>query len=336
MTGEEAFAARCAMAAKLACSPPRQEAKFDRRWEHDLFERGNKARMKEETLEEGEIPYFDTRSITLAESQASSFLASIPQWQPPSTRFDLSPPASDGYSYQSRSQVTVVNPPRVKDRSHFPDVIPGLDGLDKLDPCIGIRPRGKRSTEVHFVLSAHFRSNDNQREFPAAMTAIIHQFMVANKFVASRKFLGNSVKKRLWQSLLVRLDLHETSELSRKQRDDTRSVAVDLNQYIHTQATRWKAAGIYLQPMNGAIPAFHECTRTWLQRDWDGVMPHILRPTTAQSRVLTAADLSEADIAKIADRVKAQIVPTPEERRSQTSGEWPLTFNIWFGVLAKK
>ncbi|KAL2037487.1 hypothetical protein N7G274_009768 [Stereocaulon virgatum] len=319
MTGEEAFAARCAMAAKPAWLRPRQEAKFDGRWEHDLFERGNIAPVKEEILEEREGPYFDTRSTTPVESRVSSFLASIPQWQPSSTIFGLSPPASDGYSYQSSSQATIVNPPTVKDRSQFPDVIPGLDGLDKLDPFIGIRPRGKRNAEVQFVLSAKFRSNDKQPVFPAAMTIIIHQFMVANKFVASRKFLGNSIKKRLWQSLLVRLDLHETSELSLKQRNCTRSVAVDLNQYINTQANRWKAAGIYLQPINGAIPAFHECTRTWLQRDWDGVIPHSLRPTTAQSLVPTA-DLSEADIARIADLVKAQIVSAPEGRPNQTPG----------------
>ena len=154
MTGEEAFAARRAMVAMPAWSPTPHtaEIKTKGRWQHDLFEQENIA-PKEEAFEEGGISYYDTRSITPAESRASSFLASMPQWQPPSTRFDPSLPASDGYQTQSRSQVPASNPPKITDRCLFPDVIPGIDGLDMLNRAIGIRPH-KRSTEVQFVLSA--------------------------------------------------------------------------------------------------------------------------------------------------------------------------------------
>ncbi|KAK3174190.1 hypothetical protein OEA41_001434 [Lepraria neglecta] len=272
MTGEEAFAARRAMAAMPTLHTA--EIKTEGRWQHDLFEQENIA------------------PITPAESRASSFLASIPQWQPPSTRFDPSPSASDGYQPQSRSQAPASNPPKITGRWLFPDVIPAVDGLDKLDRAIGIRPRAKRSTEVQFVLSAQFHNNGKQLAFPAAMMVITHQFMVANRFL-------------LWQSLLVRLDLHETSELSRKQKTYLGKVTTRLDRYLITRAIEWKAAGIYLEPTNGAVLAFHECTRAWLRKDWDGAMAYPLRSTTAYSFVPTAANLSESDIARIADRMKA-------------------------------
>ncbi|KAL2049509.1 hypothetical protein ABVK25_010196 [Lepraria finkii] len=152
------------------------------------------------------------------------------------------------------------------------------------------------------------------------MMVVTHQFVVANRFIASRKYLGNPIKKLLWQSPLVRLDIHETSELSRKQKTYLGKVTTRLDRYSTTRAIEWKAAGIYLQPTNGAVPAFHECLRAWFRKDWDGVMAYPQRSTTAHSFVPTAANLSESDIARIADRVKAQILPASEQIMYQSSG----------------
>ena len=127
------------------------------------------------------------------------------------------------------------------------------------------KPKGVQKSSSCSVHSFH--KNGKQPAFPATMMVSTHQFMVANRFVASRKHLGNPIKKLPWQSLLARLDLHETSELSRKQKTYLGKVTTRLDRYLNTRAIEWKAAGIYLQSTNGAVLAFHECARAWLRRD---------------------------------------------------------------------
>ena len=150
---------------------------------------------------------------------------------------------------------------------------------------------------------------------------IIHQFMVANKLVASRQHLGKAMKKLLWQSLLVRLDLNVPLEILPEEKTPLRRAATLLNQYISARATEWKLNGIYTQPSNRAVPVFHECTKAWLRRDWDGVMRDSSRSTAVQQVIPLAANLSESDIARIADRVKAQILPATEQGINQCCGK---------------
>ena len=337
LTGEEAFAAR------RAITP----LSFEDKWSHDPFDSEENippkhTLPKSEAFEDGEIPDYRSQKAPVPKARASSTLYSIPQWQPPpvarpETTF------GGGKGPFSRPQFPISNPgfwqdPRsrsvanthtarpVKNRQGYRPQnvadthmtlpigtpIPNLLPCDRLDQHIGIRPRGKSSAEVQFVLLPEF-FDTSKPTFPHAMLVIIHQFMVANKFVSPRRNMSGKVKKDLWKSLLVRLDLHETYELSRRHNELLNRATTKLNAYIDTQSREWLAAGIYLRPSPKLSPAFHECTQAWLRRDWDGLITWPTRTTTIEPAMQTTRVRSGCDKAKIEERVPS-IIPLASEQ----------------------
>ena len=304
IAGDEAFAARSLMT----------PLSFEEKWLHDLFESKENippepTSQKRETLEEGEVSDERSPSAPVLRSHASSTLYSIPQWQPPPcTRPETSSRGGNGplsrpslpdpnHSFwqdprlQSVATTQTARPVDYRRGYRSRNVanthmgmpmfspMPDIQQDDKLDQWISIRPRGKTSAEVQFVLHPEF-SDTSIRPFPHAMLVIVHQFMVANKFVSPRQHLGKTGKKNLWKSLLVRLDLHENDDLSKQQKQRLNRAAARLNVYVDDQSKAWLAAGFYLRSSKKLPPAFHTCTQAWLRRDWDGV---IISPTQASS-----------------------------------------------------
>ena len=336
LTGEEAFAARSAIT----------PLSFEDKWLHDLFDPKENippehTLLKSEAFEEGDIPDRGSQRAPVPESQASSILYSIPQWQPPpiarpemtfggvagpSSRPQLPDPnASFWQDPRLRSVASTHTARHVKNRQRYrpqnvantdmglpigsstPNVLP----CDKLDQRIGIRPRGKSSAEVQFVLLPEF-SDTSKPTFPHAMLVIIHQFMVANKFVSPRRNMSGKVRKDLWKSLLFRLDLHEIYDLSRRHRELLNRATTKLNAYIDTISREWLASGIYLRPSPKLPPAFHERTQAWLRRDWDGLITWPTQTTTIEPAMHTTSVRSGFDKAKIEERVPS-IIPLASE-----------------------
>ena len=340
ITGEEAFAARSLMT----------PLSFEEKWLHDLFEAKENVPpeptlQKREVLEEGEVPNERSPSAPVLRSQASSTLYSIPQWQPPpctrpetSSRGGSGPlsrpplpdpnrsfwqdprhwgvtstriarPVEDRRGYRSRN---VANTPHM-------GLPTDIQQHDKLDQWISIRPRGKTSAEVQFVLHPEF-SDASIRPFPHAMLVIVHQFMVANKFVSPRQHLGKTEKKNLWESLLVRLDLHESDDLSRQQNKRLKRAAERLNYYVDDQSKEWLAAGVYLRSSKKLPPAFHTCTQPWLRRDWDGVMispTHTITIGPAMYRTIVQSGINTA---KTQERVPSIGSLVPEQSTNVRAG----------------
>ena len=343
ITGEEAFAARSLMA----------PLSFEEKWLHDLFDSRENIPpeptvQKRESLEEGELPDERSPSAPVLRSQASSTLYSIPQWQPPPcTRPETSSRGGNGplsrsplpdpnHSFWQDPRLRSVTSTRitrpVKDRRgyrsrnvantqmEFPMFSPTPDiQYDKLDQWIGIRPRGKTSAEVQFVLLPEF-SDTSGPPFPPAMLVITHQFMVANKFVSPRRHLGKTEKRKLWTSLLVRLDLHESDDLSRQQNKRLKRAAERLNYYVDDQSKEWLAAGFYLRSSKKLPPAFHTCTQAWLRRDWDGVIISPTQTTTIGPAMHRTIVQSECNTAKTQERVPSIGSLVPEQSTNVRAG----------------
>lgn len=344
MTGEEAFAARSLMT----------PLSFEEKWLHDHFDSKENippepTLPKREVLEEGEVPDERSPSAPVLRSQASATLYSIPQWQPPPlARPETSSQGGNGSLSRTPlpnskrnfwqdprhwgvASTQIARPlddrpgygPRDVANTHveLPMFSPTTDiqQHDKLDQWIGIRPRGKTSAEVQFVLRPEF-SIASGTPFPSAMLVITHQFMVANKFVSPRRHLGKSEKQKLWKSLLVRLDLHESDDLSWQQKQHLRRVAIRLNTYVDDQCKEWLAAGIYLRPSKMVPPAFHECTQAWLRRDWDGVIILPTHTTTMKPATHRTSVQSGCDKTKIGERVPSISSFLSEQRTHVRAG----------------
>ncbi len=338
ITGEEAFAARCAI------TPLSVEEK----WLHDLFESKENippehTLPKTEALEEGELPTYRSQRGPVPKPQASSTLYSIPQWQPlpfarPETTLGggkgplLRPQLTDPYhSFWQDPRLCNVASTHKRQDCHPQNVapthmtlpivspIPDVLQIDKLDQRIGIRPRGKTSAEVQFVLLQEFPGT-SKAPFPHAMLVIIHQFMVANGFVSPRRHMSGKEKKGLWKSLLVRLDLHESYDLSRQQKQRLDRAAVRLNVHIDIQSREWLAAGIYRRSSRKQYPAFHECTQAWLRRDWDGVIMWPTQTTTIEPAMHTTSVQSGSDKAKIKERVSSIVSLVSEQSTHGRAG----------------
>ena len=194
--------------------------------------------------------------------------------------------------------------------------IPDISQDDKLDHRIGIRPRGKTSAEVQFVLGPEF----SYTPLPHAMLVIIHQFMVANKFVSPRRHLSDKEKKGLCKSLLVRLDLHESYDLSRQQKQRLNNAATRINVYVDIQSREWLAAGIYVRRSKKVPPTFHECTQAWLRRDWDGLITWPTQTTTAKPAMHTTSVRSRRGKAKIEERVPSTLSLVSEQSTHRRAG----------------
>ena len=285
--------------------------------------------LKSEAFGEGETPDHRSQRAPTPKSQASSILYSIPQWQPPpvaqpATTFgggkgplslprrpDPKPSFGQDPRLQSVASIHTARPvenrqayrPQNVANTHITlpidSPIPDLSAFDKLDQRIGIRPRGKTSAEVQFVMGPEFSFT----ALPHAMSVIIHQFMVANEFVSPRRNLKGRVKKDLWKSLLVRLDLHGVHDLPRQQRQHLSRAATRITAYVDIESREWLAAGIYVRPSRNVSPTFHECTQAWLRRDWDGLITWPTQTTTLEPAMHTTSIRSEYEKAKIEERV---------------------------------
>lgn len=344
LTGEEAFAARSAIT----------PLSFEDKWLHDLFDSKENnppehTVPKSEAFEEGEIPDHRSQKAPVPKSQASSTLYSIPQWQPPpfarpettigGRNGPLSRPQLPNYNpsfwqdprLRSVASTQIAGPVRKRQdyRLHtfanthialpIDSPIPGILQHDKLDQRIGIRPRGKTSAEVQFVLLPEF-SDTFQTPFPHTMLVIIHQFMVANKFVSPRRHRSKKEKKDLWKSLLVRLDLYESYGLSRQQKQCLDRATTKVNAYIDIPSREWLAAGIYLRPSLKLSPAFHECTQAWLRRDWDGVITRPTQTTAIEPAMHTTSVRSGCAKTKIEERVPSIISLASEQITHRGAG----------------
>ena len=197
--------------------------------------------------------------------------------------------------------------------------IPNILPCDKLDRRIGIRPRGRTSAEVQFALLPEF-SNTSKPPIPHAMLVIIQQFMVANKFVSPRRHLKKTVRKLLWKSLLVRLDLHESYDLSPQQTLGLKRAPTRINAYVDIQSKEWLATGICVRPSPKLSPVFHECTQTWLRRDWDGLITWPTQTTTLEPAMHTTSIRSEYEKAKIEERVPSIISLDSEQNTHREVG----------------
>ena len=344
ITGEEAFAARSLMT----------PLSFEEKWLHDLFESKENippepTLQKREALEEGELPDERSPSAPMLRSQASFTLHSIPQWQPPPlTRPETSsrggndplsraPLPDPNHSFRQDPRLwgaasTRITMPVDDWRGYRPQnvanthitlpmssAIPHIQQRDRLDQRIGIRPRGKTSGEVQFVLHSKL-SDTSVLPFPHAMLVIVHQFMVANKFVSPRRHLGKTERKNLWKSLLVRLDLDESDDLSRQQKEHLNRAATRLNVYVDDQSKEWLAAGIYLRSSKKQPPAFHTFTQAWLRQDWDGVIMLPTRPNTMEPAMHRTISQSECNTAKTQERVPFIGSLNPEQCTNARAG----------------
>ena len=346
LTGEEAFAARSAIT----------PLSFEDKWLHDLFDPKENippehTLLKSEAFEEGDIPDRGSQRAPVPESQASSILYSIPQWQPPPvarpemTFGGVAGPSSrpqlpnhkrsfwQDPRHWSVASTQMARPvdnrqdyrPQNAANTHMTlpivSLIPDISQYDKLDQRIGIRPRGKTSPEVQFVLHPQF-FDSSEIPFPHAMLVIIHQFMIANKFVSPRRHMKGKEKKGLWKSLLVRLDLHESKDLWQQLKGRLDRVTARLNVYVDIKSREWLAAGIYLRPLPKRSPAFHECTQAWLRRDWDGSMTWPTRTTTIEPAIHTTSVRSGFDKAKVEERVPSIISLVSEQSTQRRAGMW--------------
>lgn len=197
--------------------------------------------------------------------------------------------------------------------------IPDVSEYDKLDRRIGIRPRGKTSAEVLFVLQPEF-SDTVKPSFPHAMLVIVHQFMVANELVSPRQHMKGQMKKDLWKSLLVRLDLHETYDLSWQQKQGLNRATTRINAYVDSKSREWLATGIYVRPSPKLSPVFHECTQAWLRRDWDGLMTWPTQTTTLEPAMHTTSIRSECEKATIEERGPSINSLVSERRTDRRAG----------------
>ena len=327
---------------------------FEDKWLHDLFDSNENISPehtlpKSEAFEEGEIPDHRSQRAPVPKSEASSTLYSIPQWQsPPVARPETTFGGGKGPS--SQPQFPNPNPsfwqdPRLRSvastqmarpvdnrQDYRPQniantpielsifsPIPDIQQHDKLDERIGIRPRGKTSAEVQFVLLPEF-TDTSQPPFPDAMLVIIHQFMVANKFVSPRRHMSGKKKKNLWNSLLIRLDLQESYDLSRQQRQRLDRATTKLNVYIDIQSWEWQAAGIYLRRSKKQDPTFHHCTQAWLRRDWDGLITWPTQTTAIEPAMHTTSFRSGRAKAKIEEQVPSLISLVSEQSAHGRAG----------------
>ena len=279
-------------------------------------------------------------------ARPSSTLYSIPQWQPPpvarpETAFGVGKGASSLFqrpnpkpsfcqdahprSVASTQMARPVDnrqdyrPQNVANTHMAPPIVGPILGIlesDKLDQRICIRPRGKTSAEVQSVLGPEFSYNN----LPHAMLVIINQFMVANKFVSPRRHMSDQQKKVLLESLKVRLDLHESSDLSRQQNKRLNSAVAKVNVYIDIQSREWLAAGIYVRSAQKLPPAFHECTQAWLRQDWDGIIELPTQTIAVKPAMHTTSVRREREKAKIQERFSSIVSLASEQSTHRGAG----------------
>lgn len=151
-----------------------------------------------------------------------------------------------------------------------------------LDGRIGIRPRNKESTELQQIKSSRHSCGKKGIGLPRSMKIIIQQFMVANGYVCSYKHMQPQEKSVFRNSLLVRLDLHNTFINTMETGDEKkliRSAWASIDGYLSEQSREWRAQGVFEQIPETARPTFAPFTRGWTNRNWDGSTRDFTRAT---------------------------------------------------------
>lgn len=115
----------------------------------------------------------------------------------------------------------------------FPDAeIDGIHPRDRLDPMIGVQPRGKASDEVKYLFSSDFN------RLPERVLRIIRRFIIANNYARVNDRSHRSLS--LWNSLLVRLDVHD-QDLTTSQKKKLGTIHGKIKRSLAAQAYNWKA-----------------------------------------------------------------------------------------------
>ena len=151
-----------------------------------------------------------------------------------------------------------------------------------LDGTIGIRPRNKESTELQQIKSSRYSCGKKGIGLSRSMKIIIQQFMVANGYVCSHRHMQPQEKSVFRNSLLVRLDLHNTSIITMETGDEKKLIKLawaSIDGYISEQSREWRAQGVFEQIPETARPTFAAFTRGWTDRNWDGSMRDFTRAT---------------------------------------------------------
>lgn len=283
--------------------------------------------------EEGETSETQPKNHQLQSSEATSFLYSIPQWQPPPTQptgqhpsrkpnppypSQRTRPASLTGQQPSQRPIQPVRPRRARPssvqvhdllastlaslRSNKPpstqlqspqppvfrtnlgrdERIPEIWKKDALDGRIGIRPRNKTSTELQQLKSSRLSYGEKGVGLSRAMKIIIQQFMVANGYVSPHQHIPGCDQSASRNSLLVRLDLHNTFKATKETADEQRlikSTWASIDGYVSEQSREWRAQGVFEQELETAPPIFAAFTRSWTDLDWDGRTRDFTRAT---------------------------------------------------------
>ncbi len=201
--------------------------------------------------------------------------------------------------------------PDPSEKNNHKEVINGLYNADRLDHRIGLRPRMKSSSEVHFLLTTGFHALNKAGQgpyLPEAMQKIIRQFMIANKYVGSGSHLAH--KRELQNSLLVRLDLHNPSNKAEKQRFDC--CKGDIFTFVAAQTREWRERGFITRWTEGSFPSFHTCVGGWTLRCWNGTMPEI-----APGTLPTTSRLNDGTLGPFTGSVRSAIENSQEDTRSR-------------------
>ena len=253
-------------------------------------------------------------------SEASSFLYSIPQWQnpfkqpirqhsemlpqsgpaqrtrPPSARLQGLPPPPRGLTRRDKRSSTVPPgfQPRVASDLGFDEKIPGTYNKDLLDKRIGIRPRNKESIELRQIKNSGYAGGGKGIDLPQSMKSIVRQFMVANGYVYPHQHIPSWEKYVFRDSLLLRLDLHNTfitTKETKHEQNLIKLVWASIDDYVMEQSREWRAQGVFEQVAETASPTFAAFTNGWTDRRWDG-SGWAFTPTVTSTTILPASPAS--------------------------------------------
>ena len=227
-------------------------------------------------------------------SDTPSFLDSIPQWQPTyqqETRQESSKRPFEQISSQKTKSPLVTGllpsqrppqpvpaqrtrppsarlqgllPPSVLPRNLGPDErIPGIYRKDLLDGRIGIRPRNKKSIELQQLKRPR---GETFIDLPRSMKIIIKQFMVANRYILSYQQTECQDTPAFRNSLLTRLDLHNTSKITKETSDEQRLLKLawaSVEGYVIQRSKQWQTNGVLKLVSATAQPTFAAFTSNW-------------------------------------------------------------------------
>ena len=233
-------------------------------------------------------------------SEAYSFLYSIPQWQgpskrptdqhfskmpyqprpaqrtrPPSARLQGLGPPPRGLTRRHRRSSTVQSgfQPTVPSNLGSDEKIPETYNKDILDKRIGIRPRNKQSIELRQIKNSGYAGGEKGIGLPQSMKIIVQQFMIANGYVCPYEHIPGTEKPAFRDSLLRRLDLHNTFITTKETKDEQKlikSVWASIDDYVKGQSREWRAQGVFKQVSETDCPVFAAFTSGWTDRRWDG------------------------------------------------------------------